>query len=88
MKVAPPMFQLLTGGLLFGSMFMATDPVTSPFTRMGKYTFGVLCGFLTVLIRSFSGYVEGVMFSIVIMNAFTPLIDHIIVSLKYRKVKV
>jgi Na+-transporting NADH:ubiquinone oxidoreductase subunit B/electron transport complex protein RnfD len=81
------MFQLLTGGLLFGSMFMATDPVTSPFTRTGKYVFGILCGLLTVLIRSFSGYVEGVMFSIVIMNAFAPLIDHIIVSLKYRQVK-
>jgi len=87
-SVAPPTFQLLTGGLLFGSMFMATDPVTSPFTRSGKYVFGILCGLLTVLIRSFSGSVEGVMFSIVIMNAFTPLIDHIIVSLKYRQVKV
>ena len=86
-RVAPPMFQLLAGGLLFGSMFMATDPVTSPFTRAGKCIFGVLCGLLTVLIRSFSGYVEGVMFSIVIMNAFTPLIDHIVVTLKYRQVK-
>ena len=87
MRVAPPTFQLLTGGLLFGSMFMATDPVTSPFTRSGKYVFGILCGLLTVLIRTFSGSIEGVMFSIVIMNAFTPLIDHIVVSLKYRQVK-
>lgn len=87
-RVAPPAFQLLAGGLLFGAMFMATDPVTSPYTRMGKYIFGILCGLLTVLIRSFSGYVEGVMFSIVIMNAFTPIIDHIVVTLKYRQVKV
>ena len=86
-RIAPPGFQLLAGGLLFGALFMATDPVTSPFTRGGKYIFGILCGLLTVLIRSFSGYVEGVMFSIVIMNAFTPLIDHIVVALKYKQVK-
>ena len=87
-RIAPPVFQLFTGGLMFGAFFMATDPVTSPFTCEGKYTFGILCGVLTVLIRSFSGYVEGVMFSIVIMNAFAPLIDHIVLSVKYRPVKV
>ncbi len=87
-SIAPPLFQVLTGGLLFGALFMATDPVTSPFTRMGKYSFGILCGILTVLIRSFSGYVEGVMFSIVIMNALAPLIDHIVLMLKYRPVKI
>lgn len=83
-KVAPPLFQLFAGGLLFGAMFMATDPVTSPFTKSGKWIFGGLCGLLTVLIRSFSGYVEGVMFSIVIMNALAPLIDHIIINAIYR----
>lgn len=87
-KVAPPVLQVLTGGLLFGAMFMATDPVTSPFTYPGKYIFGISCGILTVLIRSFSGYVEGVMFSIVIMNAFTPIIDHIILMIKYRPAKI
>lgn len=87
-RVAPPVFQVLTGGLLFGALFMATDPITSPFTRAGKYSFGILCGILTVLIRSFSGYVEGVMFSIVIMNAFAPLVDHIVLTLKYRSVKI
>jgi Na+-transporting NADH:ubiquinone oxidoreductase subunit B/electron transport complex protein RnfD len=86
-RIAPPVFQVFTGGLLFGALFMATDPVTSPFTRAGKYSFGIMCGLLTVLIRSFSGYVEGVMFSIVIMNAFTPLIDHVVLTLKYRPVK-
>lgn len=86
-RFAPPLFQVLAGGLLFGAMFMATDPVTSPFTRAGKYVFGIGCGVLTVLIRSFSGYVEGVMFSIVIMNAFTPLIDQIVLMFKYRPVK-
>jgi len=86
-KIAPAPFQLLTGGLLFGAFFMATDPITSPFTRAGKCIFAILCGVLTVLIRSFSGYVEGVMFSIVIMNALTPLIDHIVLAFKFRPVK-
>ncbi len=83
-KIAPPVFQLLTGGLLFGAMFMATDPVTSPFTRAGKYIFGIMCGLLTVIIRAFSGYTEGVMFSIILMNALTPLIDHFVLSAKYK----
>lgn len=86
-KIAPPALQLLTGGLLFGAFFMSTDPVTSPFTSAGIIISGVFCGLLTVLIRSFSGYVEGVMFSIVIMNAFAPLIDQIVLRFKYRPVK-
>ena len=81
---APPLFQLLSGGLLFGAAFMATDPVTSPATRAGKLIFGTSCGILTVLIRTFSGFTEGVMFSIVFMNAFAPLIDTIVLNLKYR----
>lgn len=80
-------FQVLGGSLLFGAMFMATDPVTSPFTKVGKWIYGTLCGLLTVLIRVHSGYVEGVMFSIVIMNAAAPLIDHLVLSMKYRELK-
>jgi Na(+)-translocating NADH:ubiquinone oxidoreductase B subunit len=86
-KVAPAIFQVLAGGLMFGAFFMATDPVTSPFTSEGKYAAGITCGVLTVLIRGFTGYVEGVMFSIVIVNALTPLIDHIVLMFKYRPVK-
>jgi len=82
--IAPPLFQLLSGGLLFGAVFMATDPVSSPATKPGKLIFGALCGIITVLIRTFSGFTEGVMFSIVFMNAFSPLIDSTIVNLKYR----
>ena len=84
-QVAPPMFQLLSGGLLFGAFFMATDPVTTPYTRMGKVIFGVMCGVLTVMIRGFAGYAEGVMFSIILMNGMTPLIDHLVMENKYRK---
>ncbi len=79
------LFNLLGGSVLFGAMFMSCDPVTSPFTATGKFVFGIGCGLLTVLIRVFSGYVEGVMFSIVIMNAFTPLIDHAVLSVRYRR---
>jgi Na+-translocating ferredoxin:NAD+ oxidoreductase RnfD subunit len=66
---------------------MATDPVTSPLTRAGKYVAGALCGLLTVLIRSFSGFTEGVMFSILLTNALNPLIDHAVLKAKYRSVK-
>ncbi|MBM4142616.1 MAG: RnfABCDGE type electron transport complex subunit D [Lentisphaerae bacterium] len=83
-RVAPPLFQLFAGGLMLGAFFMATDPVTSPFTKAGKWVFGTMCGLLTVLIRGFSGYVEGVMFSIVIMNGLAPLIDHIVLKATFR----
>lgn len=84
-RFAPPLFQFLSGGLLFGAFFMATDPVTTPFTAGGKWIAGIMLGLLTVLIRALSGYVEGVMFSILLMNAFTPLIDQIVLNVRYRK---
>jgi len=70
-----PLFHLLTGGLLLGAFFMATDMVTSPVTYRGMLIFGCGCGLLTVLIRLFGGYPEGVSFAILLMNACTPLID-------------
>jgi RnfABCDGE-type electron transport complex D subunit len=81
---APPLFQILTGGLLFGAFFMATDPVTMPSTNEGKIIAGFLLGLLTIIIRVFSGYVEGVMFSILLVNGFTPLIDYLIIEKKYK----
>ncbi|MBI4650239.1 RnfABCDGE type electron transport complex subunit D [Candidatus Desantisbacteria bacterium] len=80
----PPLFQLFSGGLLLGDFFMATDPVTSPFTKPGRWIGGILLGFLTVIIRGLSGYVEGVMFSILLVNAFTPLIDSIVLKIRYK----
>jgi len=70
-----PLFHLVTGGLILGAFFMATDMVTSPVTGKGMVIFGVGCGLLTVLIRLFGGYPEGVSFAILLMNATTPLID-------------
>lgn len=71
-----PMFHILTGGMMLGVFFMATDMVTSPMTPMGQIVFGVGCGVLTILIRVFGAYPEGVSFAILIMNAFVPLINN------------
>ena len=67
--------QLLGGGLLLGAIFMATDPVTSPLTSRGRIIFAVGCGIITIIIRRFGGLPEGVTYSILFMNAVTPLID-------------
>ncbi len=72
---ANPLFHVLTGGVMLGAVFMATDYVTSPFTHKGMLIFGVGCGLITVLIRLFGAYPEGVSFAILIMNAFVPLIN-------------
>ncbi len=71
-----PEYELLTGGLLLGSVFMATDYVTSPMTKKGQLIYGVAIGFLTVVIRNWGAYPEGMSFAILIMNAFTPLINN------------
>jgi electron transport complex protein RnfD len=68
-------FHLVTGGLVLGALFMATDYVTSPVTSRGMLVYGAGCGLLTWLIRSFGGYPEGVSFAILHMNMLTPLID-------------
>ena len=70
-----PLFHLLSGGFLFGALFMATDLVTSPLTGKGMWYFGAGIGILTVLIRLFGGLPEGVMYSILLMNATVPLIN-------------
>lgn len=70
-----PLLHILSGGMLLGAFFMATDYVTSPSMKSGQIVFGIGCGFLTMLIRLKGGYPEGVMFAILIMNCFSPLID-------------
>jgi electron transport complex protein RnfD len=69
------LFHILTGGLILGAFFMATDYVTSPLTRKGQLIFGIGCGFLTAIIRLWGGYPEGVSYAILMMNAATPIID-------------
>ena len=72
---AHPLQVVLSGGLILGACFMATDYVTSPMTRKGQIVYGVAIGFLTVVIRNWGAYPEGMSFAILIMNAFTPLIN-------------
>jgi electron transport complex protein RnfD len=72
-----PFFHLTSGGLLLCAFFIATDPVTAPLTRRGMWLFGIGVGTITMLIRIVGEYPEGVMFSILLMNAVTPLIDRL-----------
>lgn len=72
-----PLFMLFSGGLMLGAWFMATDMVGSPVTPVGVVVFGLLIGFLTVIIRLFGGLTEGVMYAILLANAATPLIDQL-----------
>lgn len=74
-KLSYALMQTLTGGLLLGALFMATDYVTTPTTPLGHIIFGIGCGVLTFLIRRFGGYPEGVSFSILLMNVVAPIIE-------------
>lgn len=79
-KTAPlqyGLFHVLAGGLILGACYMATDYVTAPLTAQGRWLFGAGCGILTVLIRLWGGYPEGVCYSILLMNVATPLIDRL-----------
>ena len=77
----PAWYQLIMGGFAFGTVFMATDPVTSAQTECGKWIYGFLVGALCVVVRLFNpGYAEGMMLAILLMNTFAPLIDHYVTS--------
>ena len=89
----PGYYQLVMGGFLFGTVFMATDPVTSAQTECGKWIYGFLVGALAVTVRIWNpGYAEGMMIAILLMNTFAPLIDHCVISCsisrRAKKVKV
>ncbi len=80
-------FYILSGGLVLGAFFMATDYTTTPLTKRGQIIFGLGCGALTFLIRKFGGYPEGVSYSILIMNAATPIIDRYTKTKKFGFIK-
>jgi electron transport complex protein RnfD len=80
-----PVFNILTGGLLLGSIFMATDYVTSPMSNMGGVVFGIGIGVITMLIRYFGAYPEGVSFAILIMNSVVPLLNKWFHTKKYGR---
>ena len=81
------LFELFSGGLMLGAIFMATDYVTSPSTTKGQIIFAIGCGVITCIIRFYGGYPEGVSFSIIMMNVASPLIDKYIRPKKYGEVK-
>ncbi len=81
-----PLEQLLAGGLMIGAIYMATDYVSSPMTKKGMIIYGVMIGFLTIIIRRFGAYPEGVSFAILIMNAFTPLINKYVKPKRFGEV--
>lgn len=81
------LYHILSGGLLFGAFFMATDYVTSPVTKNGKIIFGIGCGVITFLIRKFGAYPEGVSFAILLMNLLTPYIDRLTRTKPFGMVK-
>ena len=80
-----PVFNLLTGGILLGSIFMATDYVTSPMSNLGGIVFGIGIGLITMLIRYFGAYPEGMSFAILIMNSVVPLLNKWFHSKKYGR---
>lgn len=82
-----PIYQILSGGLILGAFFMATDYATTPITKMGKIIFAIGCGILTILLRKYSNMPEGVSFSILLMNIASPLIDNITIRKPYGYVK-
>ena len=81
----PVLWQLMAGGLLFGAFFMATDPVTSPVTNPAKWAYGILIGVCALLIRNITGYVEGVMFAILLGNIAAPIMDEVVVRGRLRR---
>ncbi len=81
-----PVFHLITGGMMLGALYMATDMVTSPMSYKGMIIFGIGCGLLTMIIRIFGAYPEGVSFAILIMNAFVPVINKYIKPKRFGEV--
>jgi Na+-translocating ferredoxin:NAD+ oxidoreductase RnfD subunit len=80
-------WHLLAGGLMLGAFFMATDPVSSPMTNAGRIAYGIIIGVSAALIRNLTGYVEGVMFSILLGNIFAPILDEVVLVLHVRRLR-
>ena len=86
MLTITPLQHLLIGSFLFGTVFMATEPVTSSHTNTGRWIYGFLIGVLTVIIRSINpAYPEGVMLAILLMNVFAPTIDHYVIDASVKR---
>ena len=86
-SIPSPLFTLITGSFLFGSFFVVTEPVSGAKTKPGQWIYGFLIGSLIVILRGFSNFAEGVMFSVLILNAFVPLLDDFVLGFKSSKKK-
>ncbi len=86
-RFAPALWHLCAGGLLFGAFFMATDPVTGPTTNGGKVAYGIVIGVVTIMIRNFTGFVEGVTFAILLGNIVAPIFDEIAFKARQERLK-
>ena len=84
-QIPNPIYGLFAGGLLFGAVFMATDPISSPKTKEGRIVYGILIGSITVIIRGFALFAGGIMFAILIGNTFAPIIDEAVNAIKASK---
>ncbi|MCA9081485.1 MAG: RnfABCDGE type electron transport complex subunit D, partial [Planctomycetaceae bacterium] len=82
----PPHWHLVVGGLAFGLVFMATDPVSAAMTRKGQWVYGVIIGILTTLVRVINpGYPEGIMLAILLGNVFAPSIDYFVLEANIKR---
>ncbi len=86
-RFGPVYWHVFAGGLLLGVFFMATDPVSSPNTNGGKWFYGIIIGTVTVLIRNLTGYVEGMMFAILLGNIVAPMLDEAVVYVRLRRLQ-
>lgn len=84
-KVPDPLYGILAGGFLFGTVFMATDPISSPKTKEGKIIYGIIIGVVTIIIRGFALFAGGMMFAVLIGNTFGPIIDEGVKVLKKKR---
>jgi Na+-transporting NADH:ubiquinone oxidoreductase subunit B len=84
-QIPSPMATLLSGSFLFGSAFVVTEPISGAKTKLGQWIYGFMIGGLTIVLRGFSNFSEGIMFSVLLMNAFVPIIDQTIGRLKASK---
>lgn len=86
-STATPLFSLLSGGFLFATVFMATDPISAPRDSLSQALYGIIIGFSAIFIRTFSLFTEGIMFAVLIGNSFGPLIERTVREMKAKKVK-
>ena len=86
MMYLPPWWQLVVGGFAFGTVFMATDPVSAAMTNVGKWWYGILIGLMAILIRVVNpAYPEGIMLAILFGNVMAPLIDYFVIQMNIRR---